>query len=39
MAFCVLQHPEDAGRVVRELDGVVFQGRPLRVTFARRSGA
>jgi hypothetical protein len=31
--------PADAARVVRELDGVVFQGRALRVTFARRRGA
>jgi hypothetical protein len=35
-----LAHPADAPRVVRELDGSVFQGRALRVTFARgKAGA
>jgi RNA recognition motif-containing protein len=39
VAFVVLADPGAAGRVVRELDGVVFQGRALRVTFARGRGA
>jgi RNA recognition motif-containing protein len=39
IAFVVLANPADAQRVVHELDGVAFQGRALRVTFARGRGA
>jgi hypothetical protein len=35
----VMHDAADAPRVVRALDGVPFQGRTLRVTFARRRGA
>ena len=35
VAFVVLADPGDAARVVRALDGSVFQGRPLRASLAR----
>ena len=39
VAFVVMHDAADAPRVDRALDGVPFQGRTLRVTFARRRGA
>jgi len=38
VAFVALERPTDAPAVVSTLDGVVFQGRRLRVELARASG-